>query len=239
LHYVLISVEIVSSGRCTFGYTLELRDGQCPTFHKLANTTNNATSEGAGGVKEDVFCSILARHEDKELCVDIAGENPAYRTPVLGYDCTGRWNQLFRLTENCTIQAEQPGFIGRVRGRGDQTIVSCLDARHESGVVLTAECEHLQSRTVGGNEQATNSSQNSTSSDGSSATVSVSVSGEGDGAGVQDAVQGAKSTAARWQQYEFLPASGAAYKAYMPSRSGSSEVEESGTEEIIGGALNL
>lgn len=210
---------------------MELRDGQCPTFRKLgnnsitANTTVNTTEAGGEGPveegeKEDIFCAILTRGlEDKELCVDIAGENPAYRTPVLGYDCTGRWNQMFRLTENCTIMAEQPSVISRVRSKSDKAIVSCLDARHDSGVILTAECENLRSDLplAGSMQQASNHTVEAAATEGATATVGVSASGEASPSQVQNATLGGRTAvpAVNWQLFQFMPASGTAFKAYM------------------------
>lgn len=187
-------------GRCSHGYELELHDHKCPTFRKITNTSSEATVPASPS--DDVFCSILAHWEDKELCFDMAGENPAYGTPVLGYECTGRWNQLFKLTANCAIIVEQPGFIGRVRGRSDETVVSCLDARHESGVLVSAPCTPLPSYTAttasAGDEIIVD--QTGTTVSDTSNTTTTSSSSTASRAGV-----------AR-QQFHFLPASGTAFK---------------------------
>lgn len=152
--------------------------------------------------------------------MDIAGENPAYNTPLLGYDCTGRWNQLFKLTENCTILAQQPGVIGRVRGQGDKSIVSCLDSRHTSGVILTAECDHLTPAAP-----ATNSStrvNNTTVAEAAEAGVEAGLEV---GVGLTGAVTAANGTRSvtqnsvrnftSHQQFQFMPATGTAFKEFM------------------------
>ena len=133
--------------------------------------------------------------------MDIAGENPAYSTPLLGYDCTGRWNQLFKLTENCTIMTQQPGVIGRVRGQGDKNIVSCLDNRHTSGVLMTAACEHLS-----GVANATVAVVD--------ATGAVAASSTGDEV-TSVAAQKNVSAFSAHQQYQFMPATGTVFKEFM------------------------
>ena len=124
--------------------------------------------------------------------MDIAGENADFGIHLLGYDCTGRWNQLFKLTENCTIMTLQPSVIGRVRG-GDRDIVSCLDSRHSSGDLLTAACEHLR--------PATN------------ATAAAVVDATGAVAACSAGVEVRRFTT--HQQYQFMPATGTAFKEFM------------------------
>lgn len=220
-------LQYVFTGRCTHGYELELHDNACPTFRKskpataatattVANSTANASVADSLDAAE-IYCSIFTRSDKKELCIDIAGENPAFNTPLLGYDCTGRWNQLFKLTENCTIMAQQPGVIGRVRGQGDQNIVSCLDNSHSSGVLMTAACDHLTPVPV-----VLPVSVNGTDGTPAAATtVAVEVTG-GVATGktstdsevpsvAQKAVLGFTSR----QQYQFMPATGTAFKEFM------------------------
>ena len=200
-------IVILMLGRCSHGYELELHDHKCPTFRKITNTSSEVTAPASPS--DDVFCSILAHWEDKELCFDMAGENPAYGTPVLGYECTGRWNQLFKLTANCAIIVEQPGFIGRVRGRSDETVVSCLDARHESGVLVSAPCTPLPSYTATTASGTTSAGVNMTDEiivDQTGTTVSD----------ISNTTTSSSSTASRAgvarQQFHFLPASGTAFK---------------------------
>lgn len=198
-----------------------MQDGKCPSFHKLINSSSSSSPEAATTSADadstQVFCSILSRagnkdrgkdkekekDNDKELCLDIAGENPSYGTPLLGYDCTGRWNQLFHLGPNCTIMAEQPAVVGRVRGntgsgeQGGQSVALCLDARHGSGVVVTAPCEHLALP----------------------AASSVQVSSTGEVASeaersTQDEAATLKATNVG-QQFQFMTADGETFKGYM------------------------
>eukprot|EP01032_Pedospumella_encystans_P017484 gene17484-19921_t len=199
-------------GRCTDGYELHLHDHTCPTFHQImpisspnngttptstsTASAHNVTSNGASPSLQ-VFCSILTRSGDKSVCLDIAGENPAYETPLLGYDCTGRWNQLFHLGANCTIMAEQPAVVGRVRGKTDQSIVSCLDTTHKTGVLTTAECAHLK-RPAGRKEVHS---------------AEVIIDGAADSSVNKEVPE--RNIFTRGQQFEFMPAAGNAFKEYM------------------------
>lgn len=192
---------LLLSGRCTHGYELRLNDGSCPTFQKTSNSTSNSTSTAAPDATA-VICSILTRAGGKELCLDIAGENPSYGTPLLGYDCTGRWNQLFHLGANCTITAEQPAVVGRVRGNGGgsgdsgESVTLCLDVHHNSGVVVTAPCGHLASS---GAEQST---------------VDVNNAGEAVGNSPED-INSKVKAASTDQQFQFITADGKAFQDYL------------------------
>mmetsp|Transcript_12376 Transcript_12376/g.27772 ORF Transcript_12376/g.27772 Transcript_12376/m.27772 type:complete len:212 (+) Transcript_12376:799-1434(+) len=174
-------------GRCTAGYSLDLKDGACPAFRKVsanANSTGGDTlgksgeSIGESG-NEVVFCSLTLPSLGPDKCVDIAGESPTFGSPLLAYECTGRWNQLFRLGDNCTIIAEQPGFVGRVRGFGDKDILNCLDSSHSGKVLSTAACAHKPI--------ASKSSQSGNSTVGYTSA----------------------------QQFEFMPAEGNAFRKYI------------------------
>jgi len=119
-----------------------------------------------------------------------------------GYDCTGRWNQLFNLGANCTIIAEQPAVVGRVRGNGGgsgdsgESVSLCLDVRHSSGVVVTAPCGHLASSAA---EQST---------------VDVNNAGEAVDSSREDTNSKVKA-ASTDQQFQFITADGKSFQDYM------------------------
>lgn len=72
--------------------------------------------------------------------MDITGELAAADVPLIGYSCTGRWNQLFYLADNCTISAVQPSFVGRVRGmEKDEDLRLCLSV-DLLGNLVTSSC---------------------------------------------------------------------------------------------------
>jgi hypothetical protein len=163
--------------------------------------------------ENNVFCSILIRNgqasasspgeqdsaakekekeKEKELCLDIAGESSAHGAPLLGYECTGRWNQMFKLGDNCTIIAEQPAVVSRVRGQGDQALRSCLEVseRQEgkendqyAGVLRTAKCVHLE-KPVPVAPSSLSAAANTTGVGSTAAALSQGGVGVGVGAGV-------------------------------------------------------
>ena len=78
---------------------------------------------------------------ESDTCMDISGENVASGTGLIGYTCTGRWNQLFRFTNYSTIQALQPSFISRARGVNDgQDVWLCLEAL-KTNFLVAASCK--------------------------------------------------------------------------------------------------
>jgi hypothetical protein len=100
---------ISSPGPCTEGNNLTFADGGCPYPHDL---------------EEDLFCQIQIGN--RNVCADIAGQNPKAGGDVIGFECLGQWNQLFRFRSDCTISAIQPDIIGRVRSMtGNVTL--CLE----------------------------------------------------------------------------------------------------------------
>jgi hypothetical protein len=106
----------------------------------LAN--GNLTSAPLLSLEESshVACSILVGDYDKDACVDITGEVAATDVPLIGYSCTGRWNQLFYLADNCTISAVQPSFVGKVRGmEQDEDVRLCLSV-DSVGNLVTSSC---------------------------------------------------------------------------------------------------
>ena len=142
-------------GRCTSGYELVLDDFACPIFKRTEADTEYPSSElpsdaiANGNLtstplspeeSSHVTCSILVGDYDKDACVDITGEMAATDVPLIGYSCTGRWNQLFYLADNCTISAVQPSFVGKVRGMGqDEDVRLCLTV-DSVGNLATSSC---------------------------------------------------------------------------------------------------
>ena len=144
---------IMVSGRCTSGYEIVIEDFTCPYFRKTdllegnSNCTRNgSTCESTNSVRVSeeegfqVSCAILVGDYDTDFCLDIMGEVVAEGVPLIGYDCTGRWNQLFYLGKNCTISSVQPSVVGRVRGGKDDVRV-CIAAQPKAVEhVTTAAC---------------------------------------------------------------------------------------------------
>ena len=93
--------------------------------------------------------------------------------------------------------AEQPAVVGRVRGKTDQSIVSCLDTTHKTGVLTTAECAHLK-RPAGRKE-----------------IDSAEVTSDGAAESSLSEKPLERKMFTRGQQFEFMPAAGNAFKEYM------------------------
>jgi hypothetical protein len=74
-----------------------------------------------------MFCMLQGWKSEKNQCLDISGENASGGSPMIGWDCSGQWNQLFRLMSDCTISAVQPEFIGKVRGAEGRNITLCVE----------------------------------------------------------------------------------------------------------------
>lgn len=104
------------------------------------------------GVVDKVSATVASKEEPraKSTCLDISGENPHFGGALIGWECAGQWNQLFRLLPDCSVSAVQPRIVGRVRGledRGDMLL--CLESKEDSVskdvFVLTAPCYNASS----------------------------------------------------------------------------------------------
>lgn len=179
----------------------------------------------------NVFCSLFKPMKDMDICFDISGETPRPNVNLIGYKCTGKWNQIYKLSDNCTITAEQPGLIGRVRGFGDEAISFCLTGGSSGGsgkhsYVSTAECEHEKKKVkttaaagVGVAHGSNASREVVTAIDGSTVTTAAATveAAASEGIIIAAAVANRKAYVYR-QQFEFMPISGHAYKKYGASR---------------------
>jgi hypothetical protein len=65
--------------------------------------------------------------------VDLSGESAYPGSPLIGWDCSGQWNQLFRLLPDCTVSIVQPEVIGRVRGFEAKNISFCFEPKPVPG----------------------------------------------------------------------------------------------------------
>jgi hypothetical protein len=130
---------LISSGRCTEGYEIQLNGpAVCPTFRKMGDSAPSTLKNSS--TPDNVFCSILVGDPADDKCLDISGESAVEQAALIGYDCTGRWNQLFRLTADCRIAATQPAVISRVRGHASEgPIELCVEAL-ETNHLATAVC---------------------------------------------------------------------------------------------------
>ena len=110
-------------GPCTDNSNVTIKDGACALPQED---------------QEEMYCQLQST--SRNLCVDINGESPYAGTNLIGWECSGQWNQLFRIMSNCTVSAVQPDLIGRVRGFEERNISMCFQPDHHLHVV-SAECE--------------------------------------------------------------------------------------------------
>ena len=151
-----------------------------------------------------------------DICFDISGETPRPDVNLIGYKCTGKWNQIYKLSDNCTITAEQPGLIGRVRGFGDEAISFCLTGGGKQNYVSTAQCEHekiKKKKTMKMKEDATTAAVAVAQSNASREVVTAMDGSIVNSAASADVVTSSKVYVYR-QQFQFMPISGNAYKKY-------------------------
>ncbi len=125
-------------------------------------TTIDGRQQKAAGDEFEVgqvFCSLLLpsttqgpddddedhlHHLRQHKCADISGEVAHFQVPLIGYECTGRWNQLFYFTSTNRILAVQPEFISKVRGQQlNKRLEVCLEAQLDTNSVVTAPCQQI------------------------------------------------------------------------------------------------
>lgn len=96
--------QIFSIGSCTKKRSFHYENGQCIMKDK----------------NEDVsFCLIHIGNEnlvDQNICLDIMTDFVShYGIALGGYECSGKWNQLFRFKSDCSISIVQPAeTVGKV-----------------------------------------------------------------------------------------------------------------------------
>jgi hypothetical protein len=118
-----------SKGPCTENANATLLPGECPSFPNVISSSHD---------DHEIFCQLQSKH-DRKLCLDISGESATYGNSLIGWECSGHWNQLFRFAHDCTISAVQPDIIGRVRGYEDVNITMCLESTDDFAVA-TGHC---------------------------------------------------------------------------------------------------
>jgi hypothetical protein len=199
LDYIL-RIIFNSSGRCTEGYELVLKDYTCPYFRRQ-EAHGTPVSPISPEEASKVYCSILVGDYDSNICFDIAGEAAAKGVPLIGYECTGRWNQLFYLSSNCTVAAIQPGVVGRVRGHTNSDLKHCLGVGEDGGIVLTDDC--MDEPDGEGLEMTETANENG---DETQATKGSEVPPLAD-----DAINGKKNI----RQFQFMPSDGMYFRVYL------------------------
>ena len=98
-------------GPCTEGSNVTFTDDRCA-----------APVPGA----DEMFCMLQAYKGERNQCLDISGETAAGGAPLITWECTGQWNQLFRFLSDCSLSAVQPEFIGKVRGAEGRNVTLCV-----------------------------------------------------------------------------------------------------------------
>jgi hypothetical protein len=96
-----------------------------------------------------MFCTIYNKKSNK--CIDISGENFKPGGKIITYECSSKWNQLFRFLPDYSISAVQPEVISKVRdfSRGlpiTLCIVSSYDSKSNSFVLVTDKCNNEQDK---------------------------------------------------------------------------------------------
>ena len=92
--------------------------------------------------QDEMLCQISSTSKHNQACVDVMGENINAGSKVIGFECTGYWNQLFRLTPDCSISVTQPDMVSHIRGsteRFNMTMCFSMKSSSKGGFELTTE----------------------------------------------------------------------------------------------------
>ena len=115
--FVLPQAEGQAEMFCQIGYP-----GRVPSLaERGGDDEHGAIRTGDGGSSDD------DNFGGASLCVDLNGESAYPGSPLIGWECSGQWNQLFRFLPDGTISVVQPEVIGRVRGFDGQNITFCFE----------------------------------------------------------------------------------------------------------------
>lgn len=99
-------------GPCTDNTDMHISDGGCAT---------------AAHSQSDMLCQITSTSKFNQACVDVMGENINAGSKIIAYECTGNWNQLFRLMPDCSISVTQPDIVSHSKGLAERVnMTMCL-----------------------------------------------------------------------------------------------------------------
>lgn len=140
-------IDLPAADRCSPDYDVTLEDGQCPVFKRRKSTHGVATSSPP-------YCSLVRSSSSPssltDLCMDIVGGARHSGVPIILYPCNGGWNQLYAVTDNCSIYSE----FRQKKEKGDGTAgeVSeryCIDKSYTNNHLYTVDCSRNVSSSTG------------------------------------------------------------------------------------------
>lgn len=125
--------QIFSIGSCTKKRSFHYENGHCIKGDKH---------------EEDAFCIIHIGNEnslDQNICLDVMTDFVLhYGIALGGYECLGKWNQLFRFKSDCTISAVQPaetvGKVNNVYHDVNVCVMTTFDNRNGPYKIASAAC---------------------------------------------------------------------------------------------------
>lgn len=117
-------------GPCTDNTDLTIPDGGCATSPSRSQREQH-----------DMLCQITSTSKHNQVCVDVMGENILPGSKVIAYGCTGGWNQLFRLSTDCSLSVTQPDIVGHSRGDLSKNMTMCIKTQklEKGGYELTTD----------------------------------------------------------------------------------------------------
>ena len=120
-------------GPCTDNTDMIIPDGGC------AQANPNT-------IQHDMLCQITSVSRNNQICIDVMGESVQTGSKVIAYECTGNWNQLFRLSTDCSLSVTQPDIVGHSKGEKDRTNTTvCIKSQpleEKSGYeLITDSCD--------------------------------------------------------------------------------------------------
>ena len=140
LHTYYYSLCFIAD-RCNPDYDVTIEDGKCPVFKRKQSSANNNRSSSASS---SPYCSLLRSSTlTGDLCMDILGGMRQSGTPLILYQCNGGWNQLYRVTDNCSILSEFPPKKGE-----SKTESYCIDKSYTNNNLYTISCNDNSTSTL-------------------------------------------------------------------------------------------
>jgi len=108
--------------------------------------------------EDSMTCQLRSSHvldpEQPETphrqCLDISGEDLGTGARLIGWDCTGNWNQLFHFAEDCTLSAVQPKVIAEARSL-PHNITRCIEST-AGDAVQTSACPEITAEGIAAKE---------------------------------------------------------------------------------------
>ena len=119
------------------------RIGPCTDNTDMVITDGGCAQAKPNTIQHEMLCQITSVSKNNQVCVDVMGESVHAGSKIIAYECTGNWNQLFRLSTDGSLSVTQPDIVGHSRGEKERVNTTmCIKSQpmeEKNGYELTTD----------------------------------------------------------------------------------------------------